>query len=139
MQLVEIEDSVLHAAEVAISKQIVLLVRIERAGHDRAQNRLTVPFGQKLGDLLASALAEQSHNCVVVRNEVGSHELMDLVLLLLGRKCVAVGVAFQEGFGNVAERTVTEIVKEPGKAHETSLVVVESEPFGHQPSYLSDA
>jgi hypothetical protein len=70
------------------------------------------------------AFAEKSHDWLVTRYEVRSHQFMNLVLVLLGRKRVAIGVTLKEGFGNVTEGTVTEVVKEAGKAHETPFVIV---------------
>ena len=49
-------------------------------------------------NLFARFLSNQVYNCRIVDNQVGSHELMDFVFLLLRRKASPIGVSFEHAF-----------------------------------------
>ncbi len=77
VELLEIKHTVFHATKVRISEQVILLVGIQRAGHDRFQNWLAVTVGQQGNYLPYRILPNQVNNVLVRPQQVLRQEFVN--------------------------------------------------------------
>ena len=135
MQLVNVENTILNAAKIAVAEKVILFVGIQRAGHNGPERRLPVSLAEQFNDLIASDLAQDFDNFFVLLNDPCRDDFVDSFLLLAFRNLRRVRVPHEGVFGNMAERTVPKIMQKGRVLHHLDFFL-ETESFRHQARYV---
>jgi hypothetical protein len=121
----EVEEAVPYAAESAISQQVILLVGIEGAGHDLLENGTPPSFPKEGYDVLDRIIPQDAAKFFVFLDDAGSHQLVNLLALLIRSQNAAIGVPRERGFGDMTERTMSDVMEQRGELDQSKVLALD--------------
>jgi hypothetical protein len=123
--LIQVVTSVCYASEIGVTQEVVHFVCIKVAAHDivpevastgRSRNQLCDPAHH--------VSANNSANLRVIRDDIESNALVNLFAWAGLAKGVPVIVLVQQVLGDMAERSMPNVVEQRGKPHGLPVMVV---------------
>jgi hypothetical protein len=139
VELRDIEHPVANTAKDAVTKEVILFIGIERAGYDGAMNRVFQSAIEKIHDILPFSPGQRPLETGMRKNDIARYEFVDLVLLTSETDQIGLGNCLENGFRDVGEWPVTNIVEERGESNGWRVSIINFELPAHLTSDVKNA